>query len=163
MLVLEGRGVEHESDVPFGLVVDALDDHVATLAPQRLAALERDLAAVLPAMARAGRAAPTGAGAAERFHHHRALRELLALLGRERPPALLLDDLHWADAGSIEFVLHLVRRPPRAGAGGICVASRRSGAAVAGGRTRRAGLRAARARAAMTRSTPIPRPSSTSP
>ena len=34
-------------------------------------------------------------------------------MGRERPFALVLDDLHWADAGSLELVLHLLRRPPR--------------------------------------------------
>ena len=33
---------------------------------------------------------------------------------RERPVALVLDDLHWADEASVEFVLHLLRRPPRA-------------------------------------------------
>jgi predicted ATPase len=27
---------------------------------------------------------------------------------------LLLDDLHWADEASLEFVMHLLRRPPRA-------------------------------------------------
>jgi DNA-binding NarL/FixJ family response regulator/tetratricopeptide (TPR) repeat protein len=118
MLVLEGRGVEHERDVPFGVVVDALDDHVATLAPQRLAALERDLGPVLPALARA----PV-AGVAERFRQHRALRELLGQLGRERPLALLLDDLHWADEATVEFVLHLLRRPPR-GAVLLALASR---------------------------------------
>ena len=36
------------------------------------------------------------------------------MLGREKPVALLLDDLHWADDASIELVLHLLRRPPRA-------------------------------------------------
>ena len=36
------------------------------------------------------------------------------MLGRERPVALLLDDLHWADDASIELVLHLLRRPARA-------------------------------------------------
>ena len=36
------------------------------------------------------------------------------MLARERPVALLLDDLHWADDASIELVLHLLRRPPRA-------------------------------------------------
>ena len=108
MLVLEGRAAAHERDVPFGLVIDALEDHVATLAPGRLAAVEDDLEAVLGAAAPAG-----GIGAAERFRHHRALRELLALLGRERPLAMLLDDLHWADEASVELVLHLLRRPPR--------------------------------------------------
>ena len=33
LLVLDGRAAEHERDVPFGLVVDALDDHVAGTAP----------------------------------------------------------------------------------------------------------------------------------
>ncbi|HTE58880.1 MAG TPA: BREX system ATP-binding domain-containing protein, partial [Solirubrobacteraceae bacterium] len=36
LLVLGGRAAEHERDVPFGLVVDALDDHVATLHPRRI-------------------------------------------------------------------------------------------------------------------------------
>ena len=61
------------------------------------------------ATARAGRRA---AAAAERFRYHRALRSLLAMIGRERPVALLLDDLHWADEASVELVLHLLRRPP---------------------------------------------------
>jgi DNA-binding CsgD family transcriptional regulator len=38
---------------------------------------------------------------------------LVELLGRERPVALVLDDLHWADEASVEFVLHLLRRTPR--------------------------------------------------
>jgi tetratricopeptide (TPR) repeat protein len=35
------------------------------------------------------------------------VRALLALLGRERPVALVLDDLHWADAGLLDFVEHV--------------------------------------------------------
>ena len=118
MLVLEGRAAEYERTVPFGLVVDALDDHVATLHPRRVESVGPDLAAVLPAAAaaRSGEGEPDGAaaGAAERFRYHRAVRALLELLGRERPVALLLDDLHWADDASVELVLHLLRRPPRA-------------------------------------------------
>src|SRR4051794_30435849 len=117
LLVLRGRGAEHERDVPYGLVVDALDDHVATLGPQRLATIGSDLGAVLPA---AGGEASASPGAAERFRHHRALRALLELLAREQPLALILDDLHWADDASVELVLHLPsprpgspRRPPR--------------------------------------------------
>ncbi len=71
---------------------------------------------MLPAVAahadgRAALEAPTTA--AERFRYHRALRALIEQLGREKPVALLLDDLHWADDASVEFVLHLLRRPPR--------------------------------------------------
>ena len=50
----------------------------------------------------------------ERFRYHRTLRALLELIARQRPVALLLDDLHWADDGSLEWVLHLLRRPPQA-------------------------------------------------
>ena len=114
LLVLDGRAAEHERDVPFGLVIDALDDHVATLHPRRIESAGADLAAVLPAAATAMDARPAAVGAGERFRCHRALRSLLEMLGREKPVALLLDDLHWADDASIELVLHLLRRPPRA-------------------------------------------------
>src|SRR3954453_15997209 len=113
LLVLEGVAAEHERDVPFGVVIDALDDHMATLHPRRLEALAPDLGAVLPA-ASTTTPVPAGAGAAERFRYHRALRSLLESLGGERPVALLLDDLHWADEASVELLLHLLRRPPRA-------------------------------------------------
>ena len=95
-------------------MVDALDDHVATLHPRRIESAGADLAAVLPAAATATDARPAAGGAGERFRCHRALRSLLEMLGREKPVALLLDDLHWADDASIELVLHLLRRPPRA-------------------------------------------------
>ena len=53
LLVLDGRAAEHERDVPFGLVVDALDDHVATLHPRRIESVGADLAAALPSAASA--------------------------------------------------------------------------------------------------------------
>ena len=112
-LTLAARAAEHERDVPFGVVVDALDDHVATMHPRRVASLGTDLGAVLPAAAARLRGDPSDVGAAERFRYHRALRGLLVLLAREQPVVLMLDDLHWADDASVEFVLHLLRRPPR--------------------------------------------------
>ncbi len=112
MLVLEGRAAEHEGDVPFGAVVDALDDHVASFSPRRRADLGSELGAVLPSLAQDG--ASPSADPAQRFRYHRALRALLEQLGRERPVALILDDLHWADEATVELALHLLRRPPRA-------------------------------------------------
>jgi predicted ATPase len=46
--VLVGRAAEHERDVPFALVVDALDDVVATMSEQRLAAAGCELGAIFP-------------------------------------------------------------------------------------------------------------------
>jgi DNA-binding NarL/FixJ family response regulator len=82
MLAVHGCGVEHERAVPFGVTLDALDGHLSDELP------------------------------AERFRAHRAVRAELERLGHERPLALLLDDLHWADEASVELVLHLLRRPP---------------------------------------------------
>jgi predicted ATPase len=110
--VLSGRAAEHEREVPFSLVVDALDERVAAMNPARVAAVGTELGQVLPAAAD-GSPPLDAAGPAERFRYHRALRALLELLGRERPFALLLDDLHWADEASLELVLHLLRRTPQ--------------------------------------------------
>jgi predicted ATPase len=113
LLVLSGRAAEQERDVPFSLVIDALDDHVASLHPERVRAVGEDLGAVLPSAARDGGLDLAVAGPAERYRYHRSLRALLELLGRERPFMLALDDLHWADAASVEFVLYLLRRSAR--------------------------------------------------
>lgn len=121
--VLAGRGAEHEHDLPFGLAIDALDDAVAEMHPQRLASVGAELGAILPSAADDEGAAPVTAGPAERFRYHRALAALLGLLARERPVALLLDDVHWADAASLEWLLHLLRRPPR-GACLVVIATR---------------------------------------
>ena len=114
--VFVGRGAELELELPFGIWVDALDDHVSTLGERKLEALigERvgELARVLPS------AAPAGAGAGglqdERFHAYRAVRALLQRLAMGHPVVLVLDDVHWADDASLELIAHLLRRPPPA-------------------------------------------------
>ena len=112
-LVLTGRGTEFEAGVPFGIVADALDEHVGALGPERARRLSGnrlgELAALLPSLAGTA-AAPSLDG--ERHHLHYAARAVLAGLADARPLLLVLDDVHWADAASLELIAHLVRRPP---------------------------------------------------
>jgi DNA-binding CsgD family transcriptional regulator len=115
--VLTGRGAELERDLPFGVWVDALDDHAAWLGSNRLERMLGDrvaeLARVLPSVD-AGGAAPAPALQDERYRAHRAVRALLEQLAAAAPVVVLLDDLQWADDSSLELVAHLLRRPPRA-------------------------------------------------
>ena len=65
--------------------------------------------------ARSGRADP-GCGdliEAERYRLHRAVRELLETVADRAGLVLLLDDVHWADDGSVELLGYLLRHPPR--------------------------------------------------
>jgi ATP/maltotriose-dependent transcriptional regulator MalT len=50
----------------------------------------------------------------ERHRSHRAVRQLLELLAERRPLVLVLDDVQWADAASVELLGALLRRPPGA-------------------------------------------------
>ncbi|HWJ08854.1 MAG TPA: AAA family ATPase, partial [Nocardioides sp.] len=49
----------------------------------------------------------------DRVRAYYAIRTLLEVLAAQHPVVLVLDDLHWADRGSVELVAHLIRRPPR--------------------------------------------------
>jgi predicted ATPase len=79
-LVLVGRGSELERDLPFGIWVAALDDHVALLGADRVEALvgngAAELGRVLPSAATAP-AVASGGLQDERFRAHRAVRALL--------------------------------------------------------------------------------------
>ncbi|HEX8102556.1 MAG TPA: AAA family ATPase, partial [Solirubrobacteraceae bacterium] len=114
-LALAGGASELERDLPFGAFVDAMDDYLATVEPHRLSRLGADvlgeLSRVFPALADrapAGHAKPLHD---ERYRSHRAVRALLETLAG-KPLVLVLDDLHWADAASVELAGALLRRPP---------------------------------------------------
>jgi predicted ATPase len=115
-LVLSGSASELEDDLPFWAFVDALDDHVDGLDPHRLDALGDDARAELPhVLPSVSDGTPSGASLQiERYRTHRAMRSLLEMLAEDGPLVLLLDDLHWADSGSIELLGALLRRPPAA-------------------------------------------------
>ena len=116
-LVFSGSASELERNLPFAVFVDALDEYVAGLEPERLAALADDaqaeLAYVFPSLA----ALAAGREVAlqhERYRSHRAVRHFLAWLAAAKPLVLVLDDFHWADPASVELLGALLRRPPAA-------------------------------------------------
>lgn len=117
-LVLQGSATEFERDFPFGLIVDALDAYLGSLDARsfdRLAAEELgELAWVFPALRSLRPASALPSTAAERFRTHHAMRELIERIAAPRPLVLTLDDVQWSDGASLEFIGHLLRRPPDA-------------------------------------------------
>jgi len=113
-LVLSGRAAEFEQDMPFGVVIDALNDHVASLGPAVLNALEADalgeLASILPSLSDSSSGRVRAGEESERYRVHYALRALMERLAKSQPVLLALDDVHWADAASFEVLAHLLRR-----------------------------------------------------
>ncbi|WP_189206426.1 ATP-binding protein, partial [Couchioplanes azureus] len=112
--VLAGRAAEFEREVPFGTIRNALADHVDRSAVPGAADL-RLLRSVFPALSAEPEAGEPALLATERYRIHRAVRALLEGLAADRGLVLVLDDLHWSDAGSVELLDHLLRHPPRGG------------------------------------------------
>jgi DNA-binding CsgD family transcriptional regulator/tetratricopeptide (TPR) repeat protein len=124
-----GRAAEFEQELPFGAVVDALDDQVEAALPgvaERLGAeTSALLATVLPSVrailpgetpGATVQAAPAssspGSDLTGRLRVYRAMRRLLEDLAVADGLVLILDDVHWADSASVELLDHLVRHPP---------------------------------------------------
>ena len=102
-LVLEGRATEFERDEPFALFAGALDAYLAADPDPDLH--DPLLHPLVPSWAGPG-------GPADRLRLHAAARTLLGRLGRRQPLLLMLDDLHWADAASVDLIGYLLRHRP---------------------------------------------------
>ena len=115
-IVLRGGASEFERELPFWIFVDALDAYVHALPAELLVDLDEgsrtELGWVLPTMGTPNPSA--GARGDARLRTHSAVRALLENLSGEKPLVLLLDDVHWADSGSIELLGAILRRPPAA-------------------------------------------------
>jgi DNA-binding SARP family transcriptional activator len=112
--VLLGRCHE-DSLVPFQPWIEALERLLEALPPAEadhwLTAHDGALARLLPARAPAHE---SGDGARERYLAFELVRALLADVAARTPVALVLDDVHWADADSLALLRHLVRSVPQA-------------------------------------------------
>ena len=110
--VLSGRASEFERRIPFQILLDALHDQVDSeglekILPPATVDIVRSISAGT------GWLEPPGPGSApdiDRFRLFQALRQLLIVLA-SRPLVVLLDDVHWADPGSIDFLDYLSRHP----------------------------------------------------
>ena len=109
---LVGRTHELREPFPFGSVVDALRavDRASLLG--RLPPLAGALRPLLPELAADLPPLPVTGGDARLDRHilFRALVDVLSALG---PTLLVLEDMHWADESTIEFLHFLVRQLPK--------------------------------------------------
>ena len=114
-LVLGGSATEFERDQPFAVWADALDAYVASQEFGESWGTEnaRELADILPSLRRPAESQASSVPD-ERYRAHRASRQLLEVLAKDRPLVVVLDDLHWADEASIELLAALLRRGPEA-------------------------------------------------
>ena len=114
-LVLAGRAAEFEQDLPFAVLRDALNDYLGSAGRGLLVSLRPDalaeLAAVFPSVGGGnGTPAPRQGTGDDRYRTHYAIRALLERLAARQPTVVALDDVHWADAASVEVIAHLLRR-----------------------------------------------------
>lgn len=99
--VLRGRATEYERHIPFQPFTDAFTD------------LDPEVLKSFPAAAEADPVLSGTPHRTDRFALHRVTAALLAHAAAS-PLVVVLDDMHWADAASLELLDHLVRHPVRA-------------------------------------------------
>ena len=110
-LTLEGAAYPLQADLAYAPVLEALAPCLAGLEPGRLAALVSGLPDLgrLFAGLHLPPPEPLGDAALERTRLFEAVSRLVERIAAERPVALLVDDLHWADAASLELLHYLAR------------------------------------------------------
>lgn len=115
--VLDGQGAELEPEIPYAMMIDALDQPFGELRRTELRVLcaeeLAELGWLLPSLSALVSPLSTPLQI-ERHRCHRAVRRVLHHLAAWRPVLLLLDDVHCADYASLEVIAHLLRhRVPR--------------------------------------------------
>jgi predicted ATPase len=117
-IVLQGACFERDSLLPYAPVLDALRTMLTTLPPSDiercLGPAQADLASLLPELG-GGRASDSAVDPSQQKHRiFRAFEGVFLRLGAKQPLLLVLEDLHWADDSSLEFLSGFARSVARA-------------------------------------------------
>jgi predicted ATPase len=123
--VAEGRAYSVESGVPYAVFADALAATLRRLDPSALNTLTRgasaELAFIFPALLpppRGDRVDGGESAAAAKARMYSTFLQLLGRLAARQPMLLVLDNLQWADAASLELLHFVARQLHAAGTGG---------------------------------------------
>jgi len=123
--VAEGRAYSVESGVPYAVFADALGPLLRRLDPSALTVLTRgasaELAHIFPGVLSPARGerAESGESAAEaKARLYWTFLQLLGRLSTRQPLLLVLDNLQWADAASLELLHFVARQAHAPGLGG---------------------------------------------
>ncbi|OLF11991.1 hypothetical protein BLA60_08120 [Actinophytocola xinjiangensis] len=111
-VLLVGQCEPVQEPFPLGPVLDAAGGVAGRLRPpEELNPVIGALAPYLPELA--GRLPPAPPALPDqRAERHRLFRAATALLGELGPAVLVVEDVHWADASTVEFVAFLASRLP---------------------------------------------------
>jgi tetratricopeptide (TPR) repeat protein/transcriptional regulator with XRE-family HTH domain len=109
--VAMGRCYEPQQTIPFYPFRQALGVLLQQAPPQLRSEIPRRFPYVTHLLAESVSALPAVGNdpQLEQQRLYRSVSGLFLALAQEEPVALLLDDLHWADAASLELLLHLAR------------------------------------------------------
>lgn len=111
--LLQGSCFEADRSLPYGPIADLLRALFTTLPPaDRSALLTGEMLRLLPELKDDihDRSLPSGDGEQEKRRLHQALIQLFSRLSDKQPLLLIVEDIHWCDDASLEFLLMLTRQ-----------------------------------------------------
>lgn len=111
--ILQGSCFEADQSLPYGPMADMLRALFTALPPaDKRTLLTVEMLWLLPELKNDihDMVLPSGAGEQEKRRLHQALIQLFSILASKQPLLLIVEDIHWCDDASLEFLLALTRR-----------------------------------------------------